>query len=68
MFIDIYNKLKEDGALSEEKILEAAQLKLEQTIQEERLNRGSSGLLSSFTEAKTKQETGNVNITELFKS
>uniref|UniRef100_A0A1B0DRG0 Small ribosomal subunit protein mS23 n=1 Tax=Phlebotomus papatasi TaxID=29031 RepID=A0A1B0DRG0_PHLPP len=37
MFIDIYNKLKEDGALSEEKILEAAQLKLEQTIQEESL-------------------------------
>uniref|UniRef100_A0A6B2EBL2 Small ribosomal subunit protein mS23 n=1 Tax=Phlebotomus kandelakii TaxID=1109342 RepID=A0A6B2EBL2_9DIPT len=67
-FIEIYEKLKDDGALSEEKVLETAQLKLEEVIQEERLNRGNAGLLSNFTEAKTKQETGNVNISDLFKS
>ncbi|XP_059619725.1 small ribosomal subunit protein mS23 [Phlebotomus argentipes] len=70
-FIEIYNKLKEDGALSEEKILETAQIKLEEVIQEQKLNRGDSGLLSSFTEAKTRQErqeSANVNITDIFKA
>ncbi|XP_055677898.1 28S ribosomal protein S23, mitochondrial [Lutzomyia longipalpis] len=66
LFIEIYNKLKEDGALSEEKILDTAQIKLEEMIQQEKLSKGT-GLLSSFTEAKGKQETKNVNISDLFK-
>ncbi|GAB0095593.1 Ribosomal protein S23, mitochondrial [Sergentomyia squamirostris] len=67
-FIEIYDKLKEDGALSEEKVLEAAQQKLNEAIQEERLAKGNSqSLLSSFTEAKNKQQTGNLDISDLFK-
>uniref|UniRef100_A0A1L8E095 Small ribosomal subunit protein mS23 n=1 Tax=Nyssomyia neivai TaxID=330878 RepID=A0A1L8E095_9DIPT len=67
LFIGIYNELQKDGGLSEEKIFETAQIKLEEQIAQEKLTKGS-GLLSSFTEVKDKQKVESVNIADIFKA
>lgn len=71
-FIGIYNNLKGQGALDDEKIFETAQEMLKEEIQKrassgqpgEEEYRESPGLVSSFSEAKN---TATVNIKDIFK-
>lgn len=74
IFIDLFNKYKGEGALSDEKIFETANdmlqekmqdLKNERTAERQNIDSVDSGLVSSFTEAKN--STPSVNIKDIFK-
>lgn len=73
-FIEIYNKLQAQGALSDDKIFETSKDLLQQEL-EEKYNKNketghSMGLLSSFEEANETQGQGkgsSVKLDDIFK-
>lgn len=73
-FIEIYNKLKAQGALDDEKVFETSKDLLQQEL-EEQYNKNkeagqSMGLLSSFSEANQTQGQGkgsSVKLDDIFK-
>lgn len=71
-FIDIYNNLKAQGALSEESILDTAQDLLKERLGQDRINRQAansvdSTLVADFKEA-SKEKKPTLDIAELLKA
>lgn len=73
-FIEIYNKLQAQGALSDEKIFETAKDLLQQELEEQYHKNKEAGqahgLLSSFSEAHQNQGQGkgsSVKLDDIFK-